>query len=339
MIGVEAEAAVQIEFPVLACDVGGTNVRACLVSAPGAAPQALTPVKTADFPGLSEAMGVLFPPSLPRPATALVCAAGPVEGRAIQLTNAAWRLDGPEIARRCGLRQGYLFNDFEAQALSLPALHRDWSRPIGRVAASHGTRLIHGPGTGLGTAALIEVAGRWCPVASEAAHSDFAAVTDEERRIWPFVEPVHGRITPECLISGPGLRRLHRARLAADGSARPEADGIAIVARALADHGSQEARTVRMFWRLVARFAGDMALAFLAKGGVTLAGGILPRILPLLDEAEFRTAFEDKAPYGELARQIPVGVLTQPDTVLAGMAAIAAAPGRYLIDFEGRAWV
>jgi glucokinase len=164
-------------------------------------------------------------------------------------------------------------------------------------------------------------------------------VTAEEQRIWHFVEPVHGRITPECLISGPGLRRLHRARVAADGQPRPEGDGVAIVRAALADPDSQEAQTVRMFWRLVARFAGDMALAFLATGGVTLAGGILPRILPLLDEDAFRAAFEDKAPYAELASRIPVCVLTQPDTVLTGMAAVAARPGRYLVDFEGRAWV
>ena len=329
----------QIEFPILACDVGGTNVRSCLVHAPGSAPLALKPVKTADFPGLAEAMEAVLPGSGPRPATAMVCAAGPVEGRHLQLTNAAWRIDGPEVAGHLGLKQGVLFNDFEAQALSLPALKSDWCRPIGRVAASQGTRLIHGPGTGLGTAALMEVTGRWCPVASEAAHSDFAAVTLEEQRIWPFVEPVHGRITPECLISGPGLRRLHRARLAADGQPRPEADGAAIVQAALTDPDSQEAQTVRMFWRLVARFAGDMALAFLAKGGVTLAGGILPRILPLLDEDAFRSAFEDKAPYAALASRIPVSVLTQPDTVLAGMAAVAASPARYLVDFEGRAWV
>ncbi|MCW2573664.1 MAG: Glucokinase, partial [Frankiales bacterium] len=237
---------------------------------------------------------------------------------------------------------GLLFNDFEAQALSLPVLRAEWTRPIGRMdstAPTNGTRLIHGPGTGLGTAALLEVEGRWCPIASEAAHSDFAPISDEERRIWPFVEPVHGRITPEALISGPGLRRLHRARLAAAGMPRPEADGVAIVDAALANPHGEEARTISMFWMLVARFAGDMALAFLAKGGVTLAGGILPRILPLLDEREFRRVFADKAPYHDLADRIAVQVITGFDTVLTGMGAIAAAPQNYLLDYKTRAWV
>ncbi|MGC2220971.1 MAG: glucokinase, partial [Methylocella sp.] len=43
--------------------------------------------------------------------------------------------------------------------------------------------------------------------------------------------------------------------------------------------GGEEAATLRLCWALTARFAGDLALAFLAKGGVTFSGGILPRIV------------------------------------------------------------
>ena len=35
-------------------------------------------------------------------------------------------MDGPETARRAGLALGLLLNDFEAQALSLPAIPEDW---------------------------------------------------------------------------------------------------------------------------------------------------------------------------------------------------------------------
>ena len=325
-------------YPVIACDVGGTNVRSALFDRPGGAPQIMKPCRTADFPGLAEALDHVLAGEATRPVSALVCAAGPVQDRRVKLTNAAWTIDGPDLARRCGLAQGLLFNDFEAQALSLPVLHEDWVTAIGHVPPANGTRLIHGPGTGLGTAALIEIGGCWYPFASEAAHSDFAPVTEEERRLWPFVEPVRGRVTPEALISGPGLRRLHRARHAAEGRPRPDGDGVAIVEAALADHSSEEAATVQMFWKLVARFAGDMALAFLAKGGVTLAGGILPRILPLLDEEAFRAAFADKQPYHDLASRIPVQVITGTDTVLTGMGAVAAEPQRYLLDYRARAW-
>ena len=110
-------------------------------------------------------------------------------------------------------------------------------------------------------------------------------------------------------------------------------------AAALVDREGEEATSLRLYWRIVARFAGDMAVTFVATGGVTLSGGVLPRIVDLLDEAAFRRAFEDKAPVDGLARRIPTRLVTREDAVLVGMAAIAATPGRYGIDFASRAWV
>ena len=82
-----------------------------------------------------------------------------------------------------------------------------------------------------------------------------------------------------------------------------------------------------------------MAVTFVSTGGVTLAGGILPRIVDFLDEAVFRQAFEGKAPVDALARRIPTRLLVHCDAVLAGMAAIAAAPDRYGIEYSSRRWV
>ena len=83
---------------------------------------------------------------------------------------------------------------------------------------------------------------------------------------------------------------------------------------------------MRLYWRIVGRIAGDAAIAFVARGGVTLAGGVLPRISISSTRPTFRAAFEDKAPVDALARAIPTRLVTQADSVLVGMAAIAAAP-------------
>ena len=330
-------AKVQFPFPALVCDVGGTNVRFAVAMEPGAPLRTLPPGRTAAHPGLAEAAQVAL--GSIRVRSALVCAAGPCEGRRIRLTNAPWVIEGPQVAAALRLSQGVLFNDFEALALSLPAVRPDWTLPVGApTAGDSGPLLVTGPGTGLGTAALIRVEGKWRAIACEAGHSDFAPVTDDERTFWPFVEPSLGRVTPETLVSGPGLRRLHRARLAARGIPRPDLDAAGVVERALADHASEEAASVRAFWLLSARFAGDMAITFVATGGVTLAGGILPRIAPLLDPAAFRASFENKAPYEWLARRIPARLLMADDVVLSGLAAIAANPKAYAIDYEGRAW-
>ncbi len=327
-------------FPVLVCDVGGTNVRFALQSAPDAPLGPVVHLKTGDYPGLIEAIEAAIPRVGGRPRSVIACGAGPVDGRRLKLTNAPWLIDGPEAARRLGLGQGLLFNDFEAQALSLPAIPREWARAIGPAPfGPRGPQVILGPGTGLGIGALIEAGGRYTPLASEACHLDFGPVGDEESALWPHLERVYGRVTTESVLAGPGLARVHAARVAALGGLRPTLDAPAVVAAALADASGEEAASLRLYWRIVARFAGDMGVAFVATGGVTLAGGVLPRIVDFLDDAAFRSAFEAKAPVDALARRIPTRLVIRADAVLVGMAAIAAAPQRYAIDTAARAWV
>jgi glucokinase len=329
-----------IPFPVFVVDVGGTNARFALQPAPDAALGAAIHLKTHDFPGLVEAAEAAVASLGTRPSSLLVCGAGPVDGRKLKLTNAPWRIDGPETARRLGLAQGLLFNDFEAQALSLPAIPQGWARPIGPVGfGARGPQVILGPGTGLGIGALIEAAGRHTPLASEACHIDFGPVDDEESALWPRLERVYGRVTTESVLAGPGLARVHAARIATLGGPKSTLDAPAVVAAALANRSGEEAGSLRLYWRIVARFAGDMGVAFVATGGVTLAGGVLPRIVDFLDDAAFRRAFEAKAPVDALARRIPTRLVIRADAVLVGMAAIAAAPQRYAIDYAARAWV
>ena len=329
----------EIPFPVLVGDIGGTNVRLALQDAPGAPLGAVVHLKTRDYPGLVEAIEAGLERLGGRPRSVIICGAGPVEGRRLKLTNAPWTIDGPEIARRLGLAQGLLFNDFEAQALSLPAIPREWARPIGPAPfGSPGPQVIFGPGTGLGVGALIEAAGRHTPLASEACHIDFGPISDEESAVWLHLERVCGRVTTESVLAGPGLARIHAARLAALGGPKPTLDTPAVVAAALADRAGAEAESLRLYWRIVARFAGDMGVAFVATGGVTLAGGVLPRVVDFLDDASFRRAFEAKAPVETLARRIPTRLVMRADSVLVGMAAIAAQPQRYAIDFVQRGW-
>ena len=327
-------------FPVLVCDVGGTNARLALQGDPAAPLGDVVHLKTWDYPGLVEAIEAGAPKIGARPRSVIACGAGPVVDRTLKLTNAPWVMDGPDIGRRLDLGQGLLLNDFEAQALSLPTIPENWSRRIGPLAfGARGPQVILGPGTGLGVGALIEAGGRYTPLSSEACHIDFGPVSEEDWSIWPHLERAHGRITSESVISGPGLLRVHRARMLAQGEPAPTFDGPALVAAALANRAGEEARSLRLFWRIVGRFAGDMAATFVAFGGVTLAGGVLPRLTNFLDEAAFRAAFEAKAPVDVLARRIPTRLVTHSDSVLIGMAAIANRPNRYAIDFGARGWI
>jgi glucokinase len=295
---------------------------------------------THEFPSLEAAIADTIPHLPQSPNSVIVCAAGPVRGRQVKMTNAHWTIDGGAVAKSLKLKQGLLLNDFEAQALTVPVVRDEWIRRIGDVGSGGvGAQLILGPGTGLGAGALLEIDGKHFALASEAGHVDFGPVGSEESAIWPHIPLTeHGRVSAETVLSGPGLLRLHKARFSARGQIAANLDEATVVARAKADPYGQEAETVRLFWRLAARFAGDMTMAFLATGGVTFSGGVLPRIIDLLDPAVFRARFEDKAPFGELLRHVGTRIIMVDDAVLYGLGAIAAAPDRYAVDYASRAW-
>jgi len=333
---------VEFPFPVLLCDTGGTNARFSLVAARGARPEHDVDLKTHNFPAFEDALSVAVESLNAKPRSLIVCAAGPVDRHAVRLTNAAWTIDGAEIAVKAGLDQGLLLNDFEAQAFSLPFIEPTWTKPIGPpVPSIPGVQLILGLGTGLGVAALLNVAGRFFALSSEAGHMDFGPLSAEEGAIWAHLDTGslgRGRVSAESVLSGPGLLRLHLARCAAHGAATAITSEIALIEVARGSPGGDEAATLRLCWALAARFAGDLALAYLAKGGVTLAGGILPRIAQFCEPVPFRAAFEDKAPYNELLRGIGTRLIDAENTVFAGMAAIAAAPQDFAIDYASRLW-
>ncbi len=331
---------VEFPFPVLLCDTGGTNARFSLVRATSARPEEVLYLKTQNFPAFEGALSAAIEKLNAKPRALIVCAAGPVAGRAVKLTNADWTIDGPEIAAKASLDQGLLLNDFEAQAYSLPFFEPAWTAPIGPpIAPVPGTQLILGLGTGLGAAALLDVAGRRLALSSEAGHMDFGPLAAEEIEIWRHLDRGSlGRVSAEVVLSGPGLLRLHLARCAAQATTTSISSEIELIEAARNNPGGAEAMTLRLCWLLVARFAGDLALAYLAKGGVTLAGGILPRITQFCDPARFRAAFENKAPYHELLRGIGTRLIDAENTVFAGMAAIAVAPQGFAIDYAHRLW-
>ena len=331
-------------YPILVCDIGGTNARFGYASAAGEPLHTIAPMGTAEFGGLADACRAAVPGSGTAPASLIVCAAGPVKGKSVELTNISWRINGPDIAAELDLKQGLLLNDFEALALTLPVLDVQDLRPIG-LAGPAGSqaelRLILGPGTGLGVAALLSADGYHHALASEAGHMELAPADGAEAELFAHVETPQGRLSAETLISGPGLVRLHRARGRHKGAASSQSalNPAEITRLALRDPLGPEADSIRHFWRLTARFAGDMALAFAARGGVTLAGGILPKLTDFLDEKEFRNVFEHKAPMGRLAAAISTRLLLNDQAALRGMRAIADAPHKYRIDFEKRCWL
>lgn len=331
----------QFPFPVVVGDVGGTNARFALIAQPGGKPSQPTHRPTRDYPSLEAALADCLPNLPDQPRSAIICAAGPVEKRCLSMTNAPWQIDGEVVAKALNLDQGLLLNDFEAQALALPAIEQDWVKAIGDAPIKErGAQLILGPGTGLGAAALLEVDNKHFALSSEAGHIDFGPVGAEEAAIWPFISLVpHGRVSAETVLSGPGLLRLHNARAALDAGVSQAPDQPSLLAAAQRAPLGADADTIRLFWRLAARFAGDMTVAFLATGGVTFSGGVLPRLVDFLDDTSFRMRFEDKAPFDTLLRTVGTRIVMVDDEVLWGLGRLAAFPDEYAVNYRDRCWV
>jgi glucokinase len=95
---------------------------------------------------------------------------------------------------------------------------------------------------------------------------------------------------------------------------------------------------VQLFIEYLARVAGDMALVFMARGGIYLTGGITQKILPVINAGRFRAAFDNKEPHRNLLEQTPVYVITHDQAPLEGLSAYARMPGRFGVDTSGRWW-
>ena len=88
----------------------------------------------------------------------------------------------------------------------------------------------------------------------------------------------------------------------------------------LAKQGEPLARkTVGMFFAMLGTVAGDLALTSGARGGVYIAGGIVPRLVEPLMKSEFRARFEAKGRYRDYLAAIPTYLITAPLPAFRGL--------------------
>ncbi|MDO5894383.1 glucokinase [Agrobacterium sp. Azo12] len=330
-----------LPFPILIGDIGGTNARFSILLDAFAEPRQFVSVKTADFATIDDAIqtSILDKTSV-QPRSAILAVAGPIESDEIPLTNCDWVVRPQQMLEKLGLEDIIVINDFEAQALAISALdneNRDLIGPDNKDMIA--SRVVLGPGTGLGVAGLVHARNMWFPVPGEGGHVDIGPRSERDFQVFPHLEPIEGRISGEQILCGRGLVYLYNAVCAADGVKPAFKDPADITSHGLAGDDTQAAETLTLFSTYLGRLAGDLALIFMARGGVYLAGGISQKIIPALKQGEFRAAFEDKAPHSALLSTIPTYVVTHSQAALAGLATFARSPENYGLTLEGRRWV
>ena len=259
--------------------------------------------------------------------------AGPVIDGRCEATNLPWVVDAREIAALLDIETVGLVNDLEATAYGTLRLGKE-----DQFVLNEGTPLDHGSigviaaGTGLGEGGLVWNGSRYQALPSEGGHSDFAPRNKLEMELLQFLLQRHERVSWERVLSGPGLYALYEFFRARSEYPEPHwlkqeidsGDPSAVVSRAgLERKDSASVEALETFVSLYGSEAGNLALTLLSTGGLYIAGGIAPKILPMIQQGSFLRSFVNKGRLSDLLTTMPVAVVLNDKTALYGAAHVA----------------
>ena len=307
----------------LAGDVGGTKTALAIYS-PEQGPR--SPLASCRFPSAKyRSLSVMVREFLTGSSLtvdgASFAVAGPVIGGSARVTNLSWDLSETELAAELDLPSVHLMNDLEAIGDAVPSLEPSEliSLNAGEPVAG-GAIAVVAPGTGLGEAFLIYDGTRYRAFPSEGGHASFAPRDELEAGLLAYLKRRFDHVSVERVCSGPGL--LHVYQYLRDSSYAPESPGMGsalaavehapalITGAALRPHPDALSHAaLARFVSILGAEAGDLALKVLSLGGVYLAGGIPPRILPALRDGAFFSAFTAKGRMAGLLGRMPVSVV------------------------------
>jgi len=302
-------------------DIGATTTRCALLNDKG---QELAPeiFENADFTGVAGVLSVYLDHrrASDRPTRAALAVAAPITGDEVQMINIDWRFSQGELKDTLRLKRLEVVNDFAAIAWAMPLLTpADVVRIGGGESVPRTTLAALGPGSGLGVSALVPAADGWALMTGEGGHVSMPAATREEQDVIALLrDRFDGHCSAERVLSGPGLVNLYVALAELAGRGRPTVTPEDVTN--LARQSEPLARkTLAMFFAMLGTVATNLAVTTGARGGVYIAGGIVPRLVEQLAKSEFRARFEAKGRYRQYLAAIPTHVITAPLPAFRGL--------------------
>jgi glucokinase len=134
----------------------------------------------------------------------------------------------------------------------------------------------------------------------------------------------HEHVSAERVLSGPGLVDLYTTLAEIDGVPAVSYTAPQITSLEACESDRYCGEAVDMFCAMLGTVAGNLALTLGARGGIYVAGGIVPKLGARFAASAFRERFESKGRLRPYLAKIPTYVVTHPFPAFLGLATLLA---------------
>ena len=344
------------KYSVVIGDIGGTNVRLSLLRMskdPNVPYEKLRKdkVSTKDYPSLEE----LFKKYLSKirkedyPLYAVIGIAGPIKNNEVyHLENIPhWpSANGDDFAKKFNIKKFLFLNDFTCNGYGIQAklkLGEDYVVINDEPPQKGGSRVVMGPGTGLGMGYLVKDPNSeyFTIGGSEGGHQDFAPKTKQyfEMREF-FINYLHtDGLSNERVLSGPGLIPMYKFFLSQNKNEKRDKElgdkidkhtnstnsksanklNMEIVQKGLNGKCALSKKVLETFVEIFGEVAGDVALFALPTDGLYLVGGMSIALESIIKGTNiFMDHFLNKDNFEYLLKTFPVYLVKNGDLGILG---------------------
>ncbi len=269
--------------------------------------------------------------------------AGPVVNNTSELTNLRWSLNGDRLSQELSLERVNLINDFAAIGYGILGLEKEDLYTLQEGEVNPNTPIgVLGAGTGLGECFLTPLdSGKYQVFSTEGSHGDFAPRNELEFELLTYIKDKDSlpRVSIERVVSGMGISAIYQflrhkypdkesdklKEICQSWETKENIDLSAEVSKAALEKNDTLCKqTMEIFISAYGAEAGNLALKLLPYGGLYIAGGIAPKILPLMQTGSFMEAFKAKGRMSSLLTKMPVHIILNAKVGLIGAGLRAA---------------
>lgn len=321
----------------LAVDVGGTKTDLSIFSVKNGNYHATITqtLKTSNYSSLEQLLVHFISTHNPTIAGGILAVAGPVINDQVSLssTNLPWAIDRSQLINELNIPRLLLINDLEALATAIPILKANDLYTINRGSLTKNeTIAIIAPGTGLGEAFSVWDGTKYQPHVSEGGLVNFGPRTKIEIDLLRYISKKKRMVSYESVCSGLGIPFIYE--FLKENTPLKEPDWLTGLLESAEDRtpvifnaALQNERnceialdTVKLFISILGSETGNLVLKTMARGGVYLGGSLARIIIPFIDNDLFMQSFKDKGMMEQMMLEVPVHVITNPDSVVLGAA-------------------